>query len=94
MQQAKDIALTKIGEVVRSEAQLRSPVQTGNLRDSNDYRVEEDSVVVGNSADYSLWVHEGTSRNRAQPFLENAVMENTSKLNHIVTSEYKAKLKG
>lgn len=92
---ARDTALEKIGILVRNEAQLRSPVQTGKLRDSNDYRVENDSVIIGNSAEHSIWIHEGSSRNpRPQRFLEDAAMQNKEKINQIINQEYKSKMRG
>lgn len=87
LDQAEDRALTAVGTFVRSEAQVRSPVKTGNLRDSNDFKVDNNNrqVVVGNSVEYGLWVHEGTSRNRAQPWLENSVMENVSRIKSLIS---------
>ncbi|CAM3729832.1 HK97-gp10 family putative phage morphogenesis protein [Mesobacillus zeae] len=83
---AEERALTGVGEFVRSEAQARSPVKTGELRDSNDYKVvsEEQKVLIGNSTDYGLWVHEGSSRQRSQPWLRSSVMENVSRIKNLI----------
>lgn len=58
----------------------------GNLRDSNDYQVnmEEKTLRIGNSTEYGVFVHEGTSRSRPQPWLENSVMENVSRIKNLV----------
>ncbi|MDF2790819.1 MAG: phage protein gp10 family [Neobacillus sp.] len=84
---AEDRALTAVGTFVRSEAQVRSPVQTGNLRDSNDFQVDNQGkkVIVGNSVEYGLWVHEGSSKQRSQPWLENSVMENVSRIKSLIS---------
>lgn len=89
MQNKKEIALEKIGIMVRGEAQLRSPVVTGAYRDSHDYQVEKDSVIVGNSVEHSIYVELGSSRMRGQHVIENSVMENARKINQIVSQEYK-----
>jgi HK97 gp10 family phage protein len=84
LNKAEDRALTAVGMFVQGESQLRTPVQTGNLRDSNGYKVNGMQVIVGNGVEYSLFVHEGTSRQRPQKFLEDAVMSNTSKIKALI----------
>lgn len=87
MDAAEDRALTAVGEFTRSESQVRSPVRTGNLRDSNDYQVDMPGkrVIIGNSVDYAEFVHEGTSRQRAQPWLENSVLENVGRIKALIS---------
>ena len=91
---AEKRTLTAIGEFVRSEAQARSPVGVytdgrvgGNLRDSNDYKVDvaNSKVIVGDSAEYAIFVHEGTSRQRSQPWLRNSVFDNVSKIKNLIS---------
>lgn len=91
LDQAEDRALTAVGTFVRSESQVRSPVKTGNLRDSNNFKVDNANhkVMIGNNVEYGLWVHEGTSRNRAQPWLENSVMENVSRIKSLISEMLK-----
>lgn len=106
---AEDRALTAVGEFIRSEAQVRSPVGVytnpegtytsgkwagrsigavgGNLRDSNDYKVDGKKVMIGNSVDYGIWVHEGTNRQRSQPWLRKSAMDNVSRIKNLI-SEY------
>lgn len=90
MEMAKIEILYTWGEFLRSEAQLRSPVDTGNLRDSNDYKVQAElgQVLLGNSVDYAIWVHEGTSKQQSQPWLRTAVMQNLPKLKQIAEEVY------
>lgn len=96
LQEAKEVALEKIGIYVTGEAMDRSPVLTGQLRDSNGYQVEaeEGKVIVGNSASHSIFVHEGGGSRRPQRFLEDAVMQNTSRINQLINETYKEKLRG
>ena len=56
----------------------------GNLRDSNEYKLQDKTVIIGNTAEYSIYVHEGTYQQRAQKFLEDAVMQNPTKIKAIV----------
>lgn len=55
-------ALEAIGIFVRGEAQVRAPVDTGNLRDSIDYRVNRlrKKVIVGTNVEYAIYVEKGT----------------------------------
>lgn len=57
-------ALTAVGIYIRGEAQVRAPVDTGNLRDSIDYRVMDSrkSVIIGTNVEYAPYVEFGTGR--------------------------------
>jgi HK97 gp10 family phage protein len=87
MEEAEERALLKVGIFVQGEAQDRSPVQTGNLRDSNGYRVEEKKVIVGNNAEYAIHVHEGTNRQQPQRFLQDAAEQNATRVREIISGE-------
>jgi HK97 gp10 family phage protein len=94
MDEAKETALTAVGSFVRTEAQVRCVVDTGALRDSNDYKtdLENDHVIIGNSQDYAAYVELGTSKNHAQPFLEPAVMENVPRIKRLISDALKGRL--
>ncbi|WP_050607262.1 HK97-gp10 family putative phage morphogenesis protein [Clostridium niameyense] len=79
-------ALTDIGNLVKAESKLRCPVETGILRRSVGYRTNKEDayVVVGTNVDYSPYVHNGTSRQKAQPFLKDAIMQNINEINSII----------
>lgn len=57
-------ALEMTGIFVQGEAKIRTPVDSGRLRDSIDYRVIEaqNKVVIGTNAEYSVFVEKGTGR--------------------------------
>lgn len=61
-------------QVAQGHADL--PVDTGNLRRSHTYKVSDDHVDVGVTADYGGYVHNGTSRQKAHPWLKNAAEAN------------------
>lgn len=67
-------ASTRLNE----RCQFNSPVDTGNLRRShriNGPDAEAREAEVEAAADYSLYVHEGTRRQRAQPWMTRSVDE-------------------
>lgn len=86
METAKKKALTAIGlaavEITTDYMQSRygKPIrQTGDLmRDVNfKVRTDNDAVDVGNDLEYAPWVHGGTAKVPARPYLYDAITENT-----------------
>ncbi len=96
LEMAKIEVLYAWGQFIQSEATMRAPVQTGALRSSIAYRVleKEGRVVVGSNMEYAPYVELGTSRNKSQPFLEPAIMENHQKLKRIAEEIYRKRLGG
>lgn len=99
---AREVALTAVGEFADGQARLNAPVGQytdgrvgGNLRDSHDYRVDarNGKVMIGNSASYSIFVHEGTSKSRANPWLENSIMNNVSRIKALIREYYKGNVR-
>src|SRR6266487_3218093 len=56
-----------------AESQANTPVLTGKLRNSEVIESEPLHRFIGTNVDYSIHVHEGTSRMPARPFLTNAM---------------------
>lgn len=79
-------ALEEIGLFCTAEAQLRTPVKTGNLRRSITHKANKDENVVniGTNVDYAEYVHEGTSKQKAQAFIRDAVIQNINEINNII----------
>ena len=73
---AQRAALEAMGAACMQVAQPNCPVQTGNLKNSHRYVVSGDHVDVGVTADYGGHVHNGTSRQKAQPWLKDAAEAN------------------
>lgn len=84
-------ALTKTGEFVKSEAKIRTPVDTGLLRSSLDYNVieEEKTVEVGTNTEYAIYVEKGTTKQKAQPYLTPAIEENINTIKTLIEEEFK-----
>lgn len=76
----KSRILLDIGVTIQDEAATNSPVRTGTLRKSWTVQVNESGnyVIIGVPADdpaaaYARFVESGTSKQRAQHMLRNAV---------------------
>lgn len=93
----KDICNT-IGNFVTAEAQTRATVDTGNMRRSISYNVHDDNngvdIGVTPEASYAVYVEKGTSKMKAQPFLEPAAMDNISKLEEIAGEKISVNMGG
>lgn len=84
-------ALYSIGIHIEGEAKEElenTPrrIDTGNLRNSINYQVDdgEKAVYIGTNVEYALYVHEGTSRMEANRFLSNAVDRNHDQINQLI----------
>ncbi|MFS5674350.1 HK97-gp10 family putative phage morphogenesis protein [Streptococcus agalactiae] len=55
-------ALLKICQLVEGQAVLLAPVDTGGLRDSIGYKVNESELMayIGTNCEYAIWVEFGT----------------------------------
>lgn len=63
-------SLKRIGLIVERESKKVTPVKTGNLKRSiTSVMIGDDTVAIGTSVRYGLYVHEGTRRMTARPFL-------------------------
>ena len=53
--------------------------QSGDLKRSISHKVDlgNKSVDIGTNMEYAPWVHDGTRRMVARPFLRDAIMDNT-----------------
>lgn len=63
-------SIRRIGLIVERESKKVTPVKTGNLKRSiTSVMIGEDTVAIGTSVKYGLYVHEGINRRVAKPFL-------------------------
>ena len=87
----KETALYALGEFLKTEAQSRTPVDTGLLISRNAYIVdkEKSKLIIGNDVEYAIDVEKGTSKQKAQPFIEPAVRDNILPIQNIVKAEMK-----
>lgn len=68
--------ITSIAVVITEEAKRLAPVDTGRLRDSIEYTVNETdlSTEIGpRGVEYGLYQEMGTSKMSAQPYLRPAI---------------------
>lgn len=65
------------------------PVDTGYLRNSRKYEVEDKSVKVGFTAEYAPYVELGTYKQSAQPYLEPSVMNHKDQYKQIMETALK-----
>lgn len=66
-----------------------APVKTGNLRDTHVQRITDFSLIISpeptkRDPNYADYVHEGTSRMSARPWLDYAVQQAEEKVNHLI----------
>lgn len=68
-------SLEEIKQVAVTSTQAITPVDTGRLRASIEGRDVGDSAIeIGTSVHYSLYVEKGTSKQKAQPYLQPGVL--------------------
>lgn len=88
----KTSALEEIGLLAESYAKQYCPVDTGRLRNSISHAVDEEdgSVVIGTNVEYAPNVELGTSKQKAQPYLEPAATNHLDEYKQIVDGELRA----
>lgn len=84
LKEQQEQAVEAIGQLVTGDAVQKSPVDTGNLKASNDYYTSGSVVTIGNTAHYAPFLEKGTRRMSAQPFLYPAVTENRNNIVQLV----------
>lgn len=102
MRKANEVMMDAVGRASVSFTKAVTPVGNypagsgrvgGSLQVSIDYQVDsEANVYIGStltSEDYPIFVHQGTSRQQAQPYLHNGVMHNLAQLRKIAQGAYK-----
>ena len=70
------LALKAGATIVKGDAVMRCPVDTGQLRNSIQDAIYDDYAIVDSNVEYAPHVEYGTSRQNAQPFLRPALDEN------------------
>lgn len=79
-------ALEAIGIEAQGDCKQVTPVDTGRLRNSITHIVNggEKYVAVGTNVEYARYVHQGTRRQHAQPYLTVPVQTNKDKYRSIL----------
>lgn len=84
-------ALEKVGLTAEAYAKLNCPVDTGRLRNSITHAVamDEKAVYIGTNVEYAPYVENGTSRQKAQPYLRPAAADHLNEYKNIVKDTLK-----
>lgn len=64
----------EMGDIFVGLARSTCPVDTGYLRDHNDYAADAGGIEMWSEAFYSAYQEYGTSRCRAQPWFESSIL--------------------
>lgn len=75
LEQAKERALEAIGLAAEGYAKLKTPVDTGRLRNSISHAVSGDSAYIGTNVEYAPYVEMGTVKMSPRPYIKPAVTE-------------------
>lgn len=67
------LAIKKSTIQVGRQSQINTPVKTGRLRASHQYTFTPTQGIVRPTANYAIFVHEGTRFMKGRPFLASAV---------------------
>ena len=54
IQKKKETALEAVGVLVEGEAIVRTPVDTGNLKNSITHKVDGNMVIIGTNVEYAV----------------------------------------
>lgn len=90
LEEAVKKALTLCGTEAQSYAKKylteKGAVDTGNLRNSVAYKVEDQTMAVGTNVEYAPYIEYGTYKMAARPYLEPAIADNADKYRSIIRS--------
>lgn len=92
MDRAKKTMLDAVGRAGASFVKAQTPVKTGALRSSIEYRVDKDSIFVGSTLtdeDYPIFMEKGTSRAVAQPYIFPGIHNHFIQLKKIAEGNYR-----
>ena len=82
-------ALTKSALQVQRESMIRTPVLTGRLRASHEFNVSggglQMQATVQPTADYGVFVHEGTRFMKGRPFLKEGAEDSIQEIDDYFT---------
>ena len=80
-----DITLGNMARDVEMLSKVRTPVKTGRLQTSGRHlRVSPAHWKVEHGAEYAIYVHQGTYKMRARPFLKGAFEVVSQKTNDYI----------
>lgn len=78
--------------MIEAESKRGAPVDTGRMRASIYTTISSTMAIVQPKVDYAIYVHEGTSKMKARPFMANALDKVKKNSNSIFRAEIKKTL--
>jgi len=84
---ALDRAIQKSAFTIEDTSKRNTPVRTGYLRASHTTTFAPLQGVISPTADYAIYVHEGTRFMAARPFLADAVQSDEDQVQQYFTEE-------
>ena len=82
--------LMAIGEEAIGYAKNDTPVDTGRLRNSEDYKVEEDGVYIGTNVEYAPHIEYGHGNYVGKHMLKNAASNHSAEYKNIMETSLKS----
>jgi HK97 gp10 family phage protein len=73
MKKALGVAFASSGRTLLADMQRRTPVDKGELRSSEQVTTTDTSLTLTAGTDHALYVHQGTRRMGARPFMKDTV---------------------
>ncbi len=73
MNEAIKLALPKVAIAAKTKAVLLTPVDTGALRRSINFKVKGNRITLGSNLEYAMFVEYGTRFQAPQPFIKPAI---------------------
>lgn len=61
----------------------------GSLMRDVSFEVEGDHVIVGNSLEYAVFIHEGTRNLTGRPYIKDAIMQGMDHLQQVAAEQLK-----
>ncbi|BDR64424.1 HK97-gp10 family putative phage morphogenesis protein [Clostridium tetani] len=83
-------SLNELGIMATTNTQAITPVDTGKLRRSITYKTDSQNlkVYIGTNIQYAINVHEGTSKQKANPFISNGIKETQPSIRNILKKNF------
>jgi HK97 gp10 family phage protein len=76
-----------------SDMQRRTPVDTGELRNSETAESDETSLTLRASAPHAVYVHQGTRSMSARPFMRDAIEAGVPTVEQAITTAVESGLR-
>ncbi|KHO31951.1 HK97 gp10 family phage protein [Clostridium tetani] len=87
---AMEGSLNELGITATTNTQAVTPVNTGKLRRSITHKVDSQDlkVYIGTNVPYAISVHEGTSRQKSNPFMSLGIKQTQSSVVNIIKKNF------